>query len=410
MTQRSREPGRGLPRSTLPLMGDYELLSKVGEGGAGTVYKGRHRITGTIVAVKVMPVKLASNPLLLQRFEREFEAARHLNHPNLVRALDYGRAGDQPFLVMEFVEGESLAARLGRAGRLSEDEAIRLLVQISQGLHAAHEQGLVHRDVKPDNILVTSDGQAKLTDLGLVKRLTGATDLTQTGRGLGTPHFMAPEQFRDAKSVDLRCDIYSLGATLYQMVTGEVPFQSNTPFDAWLKKVNGELAPPRSLVPDLSERIDWVIQRAMSASPHVRPSSCLELIQDLTGPGGARRRGAAARERDVWHLVIVAEDGFRYTVSASTADVRRMLQGGLLHDVRGVELSRSEEGPFETLQTHPEFRELVQSQPNPVVSAKPAVTAVPARAAPTKFPRWCTWLILVGVAIGTALVGHFLTK
>src|SRR5207248_1264532 len=203
-----------------------------------------------------------------------------LDHPNIVRALDYGEWGSSPYLVMEFVEGESLGQRLERDGRLSEAEAIRILAQVAQGLHRAHKQNLVHRDVKPDNILVRSDGVAKLADLGLVKESESDLNLTKTGRGLGTPHFMAPEQFRNAKNADTRCDIYSLGATLYQMVTGQLPFRSTGPLDAWMKKINNELTPPRKLVPTLSERIDWAILRAMSADPGRRPGSCREFVED----------------------------------------------------------------------------------------------------------------------------------
>src|SRR5947209_12345455 len=147
---------------------------------------------------------------------------------------------------MEFVEGESLGQRLEREGRMAEAEAIRLIAQVAQGLHRAHKQNLVHRDVKPDNILVRPDGVAKLADLGLVKETDADLNLTRTGRGLGTPHFMAPEQFRDAKNADPRCDVYSLGATLYMMVTGELPFRSvNGPLDAWMKKVQTDLEAAR---------------------------------------------------------------------------------------------------------------------------------------------------------------------
>src|SRR6266446_5072477 len=182
-------------------IGNYDLLEKIAEGGMGAIYKGRHRQTGQVVAIKVMPAHMASNPVLLKRFEQEFRAASRLDHPNVVRALDYGDSGASPYLVMEFVEGESLGKKLERDGKLPEDEAIRLIAQVAQGLHRAHKQGLIHRDVKPDNILVTADGVAKLADLGLVKEIEADLNLTRTGRGLGTPHFMAPEQFRNAKNV-----------------------------------------------------------------------------------------------------------------------------------------------------------------------------------------------------------------
>src|SRR5205085_12473001 len=146
----------------------------------------------------------------------------------------------------------------------------RLIAQVAQGLHRAHKMNLVHRDIKPDNVMVTPEGTAKLADLGLVKELETDLNLTRTGRGLGTPHFMAPEQFRNAKNADARCDIYSMAATLYMMVTGELPFKSCGPLDAWMKKIQNEITPPRPINPALSERVDWAIRRGMSADPDKR--------------------------------------------------------------------------------------------------------------------------------------------
>src|SRR5262245_55846911 len=268
--------------SDLPVQscGSYDLVEKIAEGGMGAIYKARHRETGQIVAIKIMPRHMASNRVLLRRFEQEFRAASLLDHPNIVRGIDFGSVNEMPYLVMEYVEGESLGARLEREGRMPVNEAIRLIVQVAQGLHRAHKQGLIHRDVKPDNILVTTDGTAKLADLGLVKTSEGDLNLTKTGRGLGTPHFMAPEQFRDAKNADPRCDVYSLGATLYMMVTGELPFRSNGPLDAWMKKINNELVPPRQLVKDIPERTEWAILRAMHHDKTNRPASCREFVED----------------------------------------------------------------------------------------------------------------------------------
>src|SRR4029077_1184290 len=178
---------------------------------------------------------------------------------------------------------ETLGQKIVRQGAMPEKEAIRVIAQVAQGLQRAHREKLVHRDVKPDNILVTNEGVAKLADLGLVKEVEADLNLTRTGRGLGTPHFMAPEQFRNAKNANIQCDIYSLGATLYMMVTNELPFRSNGPLDAWMKKIQNDLTPPRQLVPLLSERVDWAIRRAMSADPDRRPTSCREFVEDLTG-------------------------------------------------------------------------------------------------------------------------------
>src|SRR4051812_45358412 len=157
------DTSKAMPQS----VGQYDLLDKIAEGGMGAIYRGRDRRTGRIVAVKIMPPHMAANPILLKRFEQEFRAASRpeLEHANIVRALDYGEAGDMPYLVMEFVEGESLGQKLERDGRLGEVEAIRIIAQVAQGLHRAHKNNLIHRDVKPDNILVTPEGVAKLADL-----------------------------------------------------------------------------------------------------------------------------------------------------------------------------------------------------------------------------------------------------
>src|SRR5579884_2042232 len=361
---------------TAKSVGNYDLLEKIAEGGMGSIYRGRHRESGNIVAIKVMAPHLTQNPLLLKRFEQEFRAASRLNHPNIVRALDYGDNGSMPYLVMEFVEGESLGQKLEREGRMSESDAIRLITQVARGLHRAHKQNLVHRDVKPDNILVTPDGIAKLADLGLVKETETDLNLTRTGRGLGTPHFMAPEQFRNAKNADVRCDIYSLGATLYQMVTGELPFKSLGPLDAWMKKVNNELPPPRQLVPDLSERVDWAIRRAMHSDPTQRPASCREFIEDLTGQSSRTMRvpDGTVPATELWYLYYQDEAGVKHTVKGTTAAVRRSLREGLLGDASNVRAGRTKQGPFESLRSYPEFRDLVV----PLTAPSPAaVTATP---------------------------------
>lgn len=348
-------------KATMQSIGDYDLLDKIAEGGMGAIYKGRHRLSGQVVAIKIMPANMASNPILLKRFEQEFRAASRLNHPNIVRAIDYGDGGDTPFLVMEYVDGESLGQKLERDGRMPEAEAIRIIAQVAQGLHRAHKQNLVHRDVKPDNILVTAEGLAKLADLGLVKETETDLNLTKTGRGLGTPHFMAPEQFRNAKGADIRCDIYSLGATLYQMVTGELPFRSSGPLDAWMKKIQNDLTPPRSLVPELSERLDWAIIRAMSPDPDRRPTSCREFVEDLIGHSTRRAPSSNGLlpSIEIWYLVYRDEIGTTHTVKGSTSAIRRSLRDGLLGDASNVRASRLKSGPFEQLKEYPEFRDML---------------------------------------------------
>jgi hypothetical protein len=430
------EPVKG----TMQSVGHYDLLEKIAEGGMGAIWRGRDRRSGQVVAIKVMPPHMASNPVLLKRFEQEFRAASRLDHPNIVRAIDYGDDGASPYLVMEFVAGESLGQKVEREGRMPEAEAIRIIAQVAQGLHRAHKQGLIHRDVKPDNVLLRTDGVAKLADLGLVKESETDLNLTKTGRGLGTPHFMAPEQFRNAKGADIRCDIYSLGATLYQMVTGELPFKSSGPLEAWMKKIQNDLKEPRSIVPELSERVNWAILRAMSADPEQRPRSCREFVEDLTGhstrrlpaAGGAKASGA----QELWYLVYKEDDGTPRTVKGTTHAIRKSLKDGHLGDAEAVRAGRSKAGPFEPLRDYPEFRDLlVAAAPLSVPGATPPVVAptrpcaaaplsastasqkaMPAAAPVPHIPMagglengvgWATWLAVFLVAFGAAAAAFF---
>jgi serine/threonine protein kinase len=439
--------------TSAPSVGSYELLEKIAEGGMGTVYKARHQETGQLAAIKIIPAHLAKNPVLLKRFEQEYAAAKTLDHANIVRALDFGQADGCPYLVMEFVDGESLGQRLEREHHLPENDAIRVIAQVAQGLYRAHKLGLVHRDVKPDNVLLTNDGQVKLADLGLVKELDADLNLTRTGRGLGTPHFMAPEQFRNAKNADVRCDIYSLAATLYQMVTGELPFKSQGPLDAWMKKIHNELTPPRQIMPSLSERVDWAIRRGMNPDPDHRPASCREFIEDLTGHSTRKITPVAAESGgEMWYLVYKDDDGVVHTVKGSTTAIRRSLKEGLLGDAGNVRASRCKSGPFELLRTHPEFRDLVLEpaplgrtgpKTSPEVNTplppgnsgkmsklvlKPPVppTPPPPQKSKPEKPRscadapqihlhpqsgaedWLKWLVLALVAVGSALASYYL--
>jgi eukaryotic-like serine/threonine-protein kinase len=343
----------------LKTISHYDLLDKIAEGGMGTVYRGRDNLTGQIVAVKVVPKHLLSNQVFIKRFEQEYNAARAIDHPNIVRALDFGREGDTPYLVMEFVDGESLGARIEREGALAEEESIRIIGEAAQGLQMAHKLGLIHRDIKPDNILITHDGQAKVTDLGLVKELDADQNLTRTGRGLGTPHFMAPEQFRNAKKADVRCDIYSLAATLYMMVTGELPFRTLNPLDAWMKKINNDLPGPRKVNPEISEHIDWAIRKSMSADPNLRASSCDEFIEDLTGQSGRQYSSddGVKELSEWWYLVYKDDEGITHTVKGTKQAIRRSLNENLLGDAANIRVAESKQGPFEPLRRHPEFRD-----------------------------------------------------
>jgi serine/threonine protein kinase len=357
-------------------IGDYEILAKIAEGGMGTVYKGRRRSDGLVVAIKIIPPTAARNPVLMQRFKREFDAAKQIDHPNVVKAIDYCSNVPTPFLVMEFVDGESLGQRIEREGKLPEAEAVRLMAQVCQGLHRAHKQNMIHRDVKPDNILITHEGAvAKLTDLGLVKDMEGEMNLTRTGRGLGTPHFMAPEQFRNAKNADVRCDVYSLGATLYMAVTGKMPFDGCGPLDAWMKKSNNDYLAPREIDSKISDRVDWAIRRAMSADPTLRPATCREFVEDVTGQS-TRPAVPAAQSADLWYMVYKDEDGTIHTVKGTTENIRKAYREGLLGDAANIRAARTKTGPFQALHACPEFRDLVIAPEAPPAPPAPATQAV----------------------------------
>jgi serine/threonine-protein kinase len=209
-------------------LGGYELIRKLGEGGMGATYLARQVSMDRLVALKVLKKGLAKKAGFVERFVREAHLAGRLSHANIVQALDVGEAGGFHYLAMDYVEGQTASALIPSGGAMPEAQALDIALQVARALEAAHRQGIVHRDVKPENILVTAEGIAKLCDFGLAREAEGESGLTQTGTALGTPHYIAPEQARGEGGVDVRADIYSLGATLYHLVTGRTPFEGPT--------------------------------------------------------------------------------------------------------------------------------------------------------------------------------------
>jgi serine/threonine protein kinase len=268
-------------RRPLHAIPDYELLDKINEGRTGSVYKGRSQATGQMVAIKIIKSEVARDATLLKRLKQEFRTASKLIHPNIVQALAFGHDESTTYLILELVEGESLWQRVARDGRLEEADALFISTQVAQGLYYAHQHGIIHRDVKPDNILLKPSGQAKLTDFGLVKNFAEDLQLTGPSSVLGTPHFMAPEQYTNPKQVDLRADIYGLAASLYLAVTGHLPFEAPSGLETLKMQAKGELIAPREFVPALSEQMNRAICRAMKLDPAQRYPSCLAFLQDL---------------------------------------------------------------------------------------------------------------------------------
>jgi serine/threonine protein kinase len=284
-----------LREKKLPDVPGYEVQEKIAEGGIGTVYKGVQLATGHAVAIKVITARVATSPKARQRVEREFRSANKLVHPNIVQALDLIREEAKLYLVLEYVDGISLGEHIERHGPLAETTAVAVITQVGQALHFLHRHGMIHRDIKPDNILVTRDGKAKLSDFGLVKESLSGSQLTGPMVALGTPHFMAPEQYTEARLVDHRCDIYAMAATLYVAVTGKLPFGATRSLAALMQKANkGQIVPPRDLVPELSEHIDAAIRKGMSPDPANRPKTSLEFVKLLMGKRGRRRAHSSA--------------------------------------------------------------------------------------------------------------------
>lgn len=271
-------------------LGPYVLLQRLGGGSTGIVYKAQHSESGLIAAVKVLSPSVARNPMALTRFKREFEASRTLIHPCIVRGLEIGQERTLSYLIMDYVEGHSLETRVQLDGKLGEEQAVRMTIQIADALEHAHQRGLIHRDVKPSNILLTPDGDARLTDFGLVKDVATSSALTETASVMGTPNYMAPEQFDDARLVDPRSDLYGLAATLYFAVTGKEPFAARGFLSMAEKKFAGKLVPPRQLTPELSQHVERVITRALSVVPLDRPQSCAEFMRELAGERPLIRR------------------------------------------------------------------------------------------------------------------------
>ncbi len=264
--------GRG-PGLTL---GRYVLLDLLGEGGMGRVYKALDTRLGRVVALKVIRQEKVARPQVARRFHLEMQAAAKLSHPNVVLAFDADQANDTHFYAMEYVEGVDLTRLVQERGPLAVPQACDYVRQAALGLQHASEQGLVHRDVKPSNLLVTPRGQVKVLDLGLAMlkgEANGETRVTQTGLVLGTPDFLAPEQAQDPLGVDARADVYALGGTLYYLLTGRVPFDGPTPTDKLVQHVTAPPPSPLALRPDVPPPLDAVVRWMMAKRPEDRPQS-----------------------------------------------------------------------------------------------------------------------------------------
>ncbi|MCI0641049.1 MAG: serine/threonine protein kinase [Gemmataceae bacterium] len=266
-------------------LGDYLLQKKIGQGGMGAVYKAHQISLDRDAAVKVLSKELAAKPGFIERFLREARVMAKLDHPHILRCYDVDVAGGYHYLAMEYVDGGSADDLLREHGKLSLGDALHIALKTAVALQHAHDQGLVHRDIKPDNILLTKKGVVKVADLGLAKATDDDMTLTKTGTGAGTPLFMAPEQARDVKHVDGRVDIYALGCMLYAFLTGDAPFKGETFVELIEAKERGKYTPIRNFNQNVPERLDLIVEKMVAKKPEHRYASCAELIAELEALG-----------------------------------------------------------------------------------------------------------------------------
>lgn len=260
----------------------YKVISPIGQGSMGMVYKAKQVSMDRTVALKILLRQLAMNKEFIERFHREARIAAKLSHNNVVQAIDSGEFSGHHFFVMEFVDGTNIKQELDKGKVYDEKEALRITLQVAEALDHAHQKGLIHRDVKPENIMLMGDGTAKLADLGLA-RLTEDETLAQAEKGIaiGTPYYISPEQIRGAVDVDIRADIYSLGASLYHIVTGQVPFPGKTPTEVMQKHLRSKLVPPDHLNTRLTSGVGEIVETMMQKDRAKRYNFPQDLIIDL---------------------------------------------------------------------------------------------------------------------------------
>ncbi len=261
------------------LSGRYKLEAKLGSGGMSTVYLARDETLDRPVAVKVMHREMSEQPDQIERFRQEARAVAKISHPNVVSVIDAGEDHGYPYIVFEYVEGETLKQRISRVGALDIQESIAYAIEIGRGLTIAHGRNLVHRDIKPQNVLIDDEGRAKLTDFGISRQLE-QDGMTATGRVLGTTDYVAPEQAM-GHGVDPRSDIYSLGVVLYEMLVGQVPFHADSQVGVAMKHVNEDLPDVQRRRPEVSAAVALVVERSTAKDPDERYQNVGEMIDDL---------------------------------------------------------------------------------------------------------------------------------
>jgi serine/threonine-protein kinase len=298
-------------------LGPYVVLHRIGEGGMGQVFKARHSLSGQVFALKVLRPDLAKNPDIAKRFQREIGVSARLAHPNVVRFFDAGQSGDSVYFSMEFVEGADLAKIVREDGPLPPAQACEYIAQAALGLQHAHEHHLIHRDIKPGNLLVSKDGVVKLLDLGLARSLAAdagsySSTLTQDGMVMGTPDYIAPEQAIDSHTADIRADIYSLGCTFYFILAGQPPFLHGSIMQKLAWQIHAEPPPIEHFRPDLPRELGPILRKMMAKKREERFQTPGEVAAALAPlrPGPVLKRpiepggGDPGHRHELWAWVL----------------------------------------------------------------------------------------------------------
>lgn len=277
-------------------LGQFRIVERIGAGGMATVFKAYQSVLDRYVAVKVLPDYHARDPIFKERFLREARSVAKLDHPNIVQIYLFGEEEQITYIVMQYVDGGTLKDKLKQSGALPVGDALKFVIQAAEGLGTAHEHGIIHRDVKPANMLLRKDGHLLLSDFGIVKILEGTTNLTRVGTGIGTPQYMSPEQ-GTGQAVDASSDIYSLGIVLFHCLTGRVPFNAESPLTITVKHLNEPLPIAFLRHANVPPQIEQVIVKMTAKSPAERYQSTAELINELV------RAASMAHVQLPWHMV-----------------------------------------------------------------------------------------------------------
>jgi serine/threonine-protein kinase len=375
----------------LKQLGKYRLIKILGSGGMGAVYKARQIDLDRDVALKVLPKHLIGNKTFVERFKREARLMAKLDHPNILHCYEVNEDHGFHYMAVEYGEAGSMQQWLNKLGKLELGDALHVILACARALEYAHEQGMIHRDIKPDNILLTAGGVVKIADLGLAKAITEDAGLTRTGTAAGTPLYMSPEQARDVKRVDARSDIYSLGCMLYCFLAGRTPFQGETLVEINESKEKGKYPPSRRFNPNVPERLDLYIDKMLAKQPEYRYSTCSELIKDLEGldlaypdlsfvgktvsatatrhtgfspprknlaktvPTSTPSAASSIQEEDpnIWYVTYMTKKGDLVTNKLTTAQVQELIRDKDFD--RRAQASHYLKTGFRSIATYPEF-------------------------------------------------------